>query len=325
MARCPQNKGKGKGGPRPTSSGFTGWTVPAPAPVGQLSAGAAIDRAPWNDEVLDAPRAAFSAFMVGNIHANPAHSDPNWANDPWLQSSGFQLRVSPFAAVQSQLPLNPWATYQTRPVQPPSAFAPAPTLPRHPTGSPVASMSPVGPQVDPEDELSDSQHDEQIAADTPVANPVPATRSYVGLPIGAPLHLRSGEQSMSEQQIMAILHGQMLAQPTRSPPPRPPAAQRLRNHNLPLSVASSLSHQSCSNTTLVPPPAQAAVGYTRAVQAIEMTRALREGRRGERADTAQPSPSGAISSASSTPMPSLVPNTPDAAGTPQATEETQRR
>ena len=140
MARCPQNKGKGKGGSRPASSGFTGWTLQTPAPAGQLSAGTVSDRTPWDNEVFEAPRAAFSVFMVENASADPASSDPTWATDPWLQSSGFQLRTSPFAAGPQQLPYNPWATYQARQMQPPNPFASAPAPPRHPTGSPVASV-----------------------------------------------------------------------------------------------------------------------------------------------------------------------------------------
>merc|ERR1711873_262443 len=115
-----------------------------------------------------------------------------------------------------QLTYAPWATYQARRAQPASPFRPAPSLPRHPTGSPVPPV-----QVDPEDELSDSQQGDHAAAEAPAANPVPETRSYVGLPAGTPLHQQSDRQSMSEQQIMAILHGQMLAQPKRTPQSRP--------------------------------------------------------------------------------------------------------
>ena len=100
--------------------------------------------------------------------------------------------------------------------------------------------------------------------------------------MGAPLHQRSSGPSLSEQQIMFILYGQQLSQPTRTPPQRPPAAQGLRNHDSPLSMAASLSHKYRSRVTLSPPPAQSNVSYNRAVQAIELTRNLRDDRRRER-------------------------------------------
>ena len=272
MARCPQNKGKGKGSSHSASAGFTGLALPESAPAEPGPSGATGERAPWNDYTFDAPRETFSVFMVGNPRPFPAPTDPNWIADPWIQSSGLQISANPSAAGPPQLSHAPWTTYQARRIQHASP-RPAPSPPRHPTGSPV----PPG-QVDPDDELSDSQQGDQAAAEASAADPVPETRSYVGLPAGTPLHLQSDRQSMSEQQIMAILHGQQLAQPKRTSQARPPSAQRLRNHGLPLAVAPSLSHRPHSRVTLTPPPIQPNMSYNRVVQAIELTKRLREER-----------------------------------------------
>ena len=154
------------------SSSFTGWTLPAPAPMGAELISATNDggQPPWDSDIFEPPRAAFSSFMVRSVFADPTNPDPTWINDPWIQSSGLHVAPSPFAPGQQQLPHSPWATHQARPVQPPSPFAPAPAPPRHPTGSPVVSMSPTGPQVDPADELSDSQVLEMVAAAASAAN-----------------------------------------------------------------------------------------------------------------------------------------------------------
>ena len=132
MARCPQNKGKGKGGSRPMPSGFTGWTLPAPAPIGaeQQPAGNDGDRIPWDYEALDVPHTASSSFMMISVVADPTNPDPTCLNDSWLQSSSLQLRPSSFATRPQQLPHSLWATDQAQPIQPPdlSASTPAPRL-----------------------------------------------------------------------------------------------------------------------------------------------------------------------------------------------------
>ena len=170
-------------------------------------------RAPWDDDSFDLPRETFAAFMIGNTSADPTSSDPTWVADPWIRSSGLLFRnqvwTNPSTIEQQQPPLQPWATYQAQQPLLPSPFVPAPAPMRHPIGSPVASGSPVAPQVDPEDELSDSQQEEPAVTNSPTPNAVPATRSYVGLPAGAPLHQRQGDHSISDQQIMSILHGHL--------------------------------------------------------------------------------------------------------------------
>ena len=310
MARCPQNKGKGKGGTYSTPPGFTGLTFPESAPADPRSAGIADERAPWNDDTFHAPRETFSVFMVGSPRPDPAPLDPTWIADPWVRSSGLNFSASSFSAVQPQPSYAPWATYQAQRAQQASPRGPAQSPPRHPTGSPA--------QVDPEDELSDSQQGDQAAAEASSANAVPEARSYVGLPAGTPLHLQTDRRSMSDQQIMAILHGQMLAQPKRTPQSRPPAAQRLRNHDLPLAVAPSLSHRPRTRMTLTPPPAQPNMSYERAIQAVELTKRLRNERRREQVSARQPAPVSTASSPASTPMPPLIPGAPNSVESPRA-------
>ena len=78
MARCPQNKGKGKGSSSSTPPGFTAWTLPEPAssshsrgdgrPMSEITTDHA--RTPWDDDSFDAPRETFAAFMIGTVNAN---------------------------------------------------------------------------------------------------------------------------------------------------------------------------------------------------------------------------------------------------------------
>merc|ERR1712240_1007670 len=73
--------------------------------------------------------------------------------------------------------------------------------------------------------------------------------------------------------------------------------------------------------TLSPPPAQANSSLHRAMESSAIARSLRDDRRRERQNLSQPLLREETSPAQSTPMPPLVPNTPDAAGMSQATRE----
>ena len=139
------------------------------------------------------------------------------------------------------------------------------------------------PQVDADDELSDSQ-EEAPGIVLPKAVPMASMpRSYIGLPMGTPLHQRTSGPSMSEQQIVAILQGQQLAQPLRPAGRKPPPEQRLSTHGMPISVAPSKAYVGpLASMTLQAPPDQPNISYTRAVQAVELTRKMREERRRER-------------------------------------------
>ena len=87
MARCPQNKGKGKGSSHSAPSSFTGLTLPEPSPDEQWSGEAEAVQAPWDDLAFEAPREAFSVFMIGQTSTYSADVDPSRTLDPWIRSS----------------------------------------------------------------------------------------------------------------------------------------------------------------------------------------------------------------------------------------------
>ena len=150
MARCPQNKGKGKGGTYSTPPGFTGLTLPESAAADPGPVRVAAERAPWSEETFHAPRETFSVFMVGHPRLDPVPIDPTWIADPWVRSSGLSLSARSLPVLPSQPSYAPWATYQAQRARQASPRGPAQSSQQIPTGSPV--------QVDPEDELSDSQN-----------------------------------------------------------------------------------------------------------------------------------------------------------------------
>ena len=119
---------------------------------------------PLDDEMFQAPRNSFSAFMVGSSSI----IDPMIEIDPWLQASDLQMSRSrapanPFASSSSTtllaLTSYPFAKVPPMPmpntVQPVSRSAPPRASPPR-SESPSATGAPSS-QVGADDELSDSQ------------------------------------------------------------------------------------------------------------------------------------------------------------------------
>ena len=264
---------------------FPTWTDPDANDIAPQSGGRSPDASasarsplyPWTASHYEAPGEAYSSFMIAH-NGGSSSSDPLLTNDPWLQASGLHV---PKASGWQMPPVlaNPFASTFAPTASSPFVVRPPPGM-QAPAGSPQSSGAPsatgTAPQVDPDDELSESHTPEVPQQVRGYTTPVPqGTQAHVGMFV--PLYRRQGTSPISEQQVRRVLHGHQLTLPTRST--EAPRRQHLVRHNFPISAGHSRSFRQSPDVTREAPPSQHRTSLDRVLQTVSVINQYRESRR----------------------------------------------